>query len=183
MTKKTREALEQAVRQELRRVWDNDHGSPAWPAHPLSIRALEARGYVERSERRSRHGHRMILWTITEAGRMALKGPERSVEERPVYLARPGKNRGDYTSDPRHRIDHLETVDKSSLRVITAKAQRDRGHQMEREAAERESQDLEDRLARIRAEARERGVDITRQELSIQQRIESLERKVRRKAA
>lgn len=116
MTPKMKAALEMAAKQEIRRVWDETPGLPPWPAPASTLAALVRNGYVERTERLSKAGHRIVGWRATDAGRMALKGPVRVAEERPRYLARPGKNRGDYTSDPRHRIDHLEVAGQASLK-------------------------------------------------------------------
>jgi putative ubiquitin-RnfH superfamily antitoxin RatB of RatAB toxin-antitoxin module len=115
-----RDVLEDAVRQELRRV------DGRWPAHASTLAALVRQGLLERSERVSRHGDALTVWTATDAGRDALKPKERVYVERPVFLGRgsselPDKDENTdleakgYTSDPRRRIDPLEVVGEVSV--------------------------------------------------------------------
>lgn len=115
-----RDVLETAVRQELRRV------DGRWPAHASTLAALVRQGLLERSERVSRHGDALTVWTATDAGRDALKPKERVYAERPVFLGRgsselPDKDENTdleakgYTSDPRRRIDPLEVVGEVSV--------------------------------------------------------------------
>jgi hypothetical protein len=70
-----RAALEESRRGPLRRVHDIDHGQPAWPAHPATLRALVNRDLLTTGERKSRKGHRIEEWTITDDGRSALNPP------------------------------------------------------------------------------------------------------------
>src|SRR5436190_7092868 len=102
MRPKMRQVLELATREEIRRVFDVPHGQPKWPAAPQTLNALERRGYVERSERLSKAGHRIVGWRATEAGRIALKGPEVVGTERPVFPARGGGSTSDWT----RAVDH-----------------------------------------------------------------------------
>jgi hypothetical protein len=76
------EALQSARKGPLRRVHDIEHGRPAWPAHPASLRALVRHGLAVSSERLSKAGHRVEEWTITEDGRKALNTPVVVVRER-----------------------------------------------------------------------------------------------------
>ena len=49
----------------------------AWPAAPQTIRALERHGLVAVSERRSKRGVLLTVWSITDAGRLVLNPPPR----------------------------------------------------------------------------------------------------------
>jgi hypothetical protein len=89
----------------------------------------------------------------------------------------------DYTSDPRKRVDELEVIDPDTQRIVTVRGRRNDAQRQTLDEAGRASQGLEDRLARARAEARDRGVDVARIEASILRRIEALERRVGRRAA
>lgn len=136
MTARMRAVLEQAAKQDLRRVWDGP-GKPPWPAAASTLAALVRHGLLERSERLTRHQQRVVLWEITEEGKAALRGPERIAEERPTFMAHGAiryrvlsNNRwtvveededgsyvdGDYTQDPRRRFDHLEVAGQASLK-------------------------------------------------------------------
>lgn len=79
MTALMRAALQDALRGSLRRVHDSIEGKPPWPNghHSATLYALVRHGLLERTETRSRNGHRTDLWTITDAGKQALKPRER----------------------------------------------------------------------------------------------------------
>jgi DNA-binding PadR family transcriptional regulator len=137
MTSKMREALQDAQRGNLRRVHDTE---AAWPAAPNTLGALVRHGLLERTETRSLKGRDVTLWSISDAGREALKPPPPKVwEQRAVFMARPSKGTGDYTLDPRRRIDDLEVVDKEALSVVWAQHAEERHSEAEdkRERARR----------------------------------------------
>jgi hypothetical protein len=120
LTKPMRYALEQAVRQELRRVFECD--KPAWPAHPTTLHALVRRGLLARTERRSRHGHRLVAWTPTDIGRAALQPREVFRRQPDLYLTRAVPEtttggHGEYTTDPRSAIcsEKVPIIDPATL--------------------------------------------------------------------
>ena len=88
LTAKMHDALEQAARQELRRVHDDKPGQPAWPSHPSTLAALVGHELLERSSRTSKQGHRMDIWTITELGVRVLNPPPRLVRDSPRLMHR-----------------------------------------------------------------------------------------------
>lgn len=78
LTAGMRDALERALAHDgIRRVHDQAHGQPAWPAHPASLHALVHRGYLTESSVISRQGNRVDLWQITPEGKAALEQPAR----------------------------------------------------------------------------------------------------------
>jgi hypothetical protein len=111
LTQKMRVALVEASRNPLRRLHDDLEGKPAWPAHPATLRALEARGLVEKTRRRTRKGWWLDEWSITDNGRQALVPASLVRADRPVYMAHPSRTTGDYTSDPSRTFDRLEVMD------------------------------------------------------------------------
>jgi DNA-binding PadR family transcriptional regulator len=111
LTQKMRAALVEASRNPLRRLHDDLEGKPAWPAHPATLRALEARGLVEKTRRRTRKGWWLDEWAITDNGRQALAPASLVRADRPVYMAHPSRTTGDYTSDPSRTFDRLEVMD------------------------------------------------------------------------
>jgi hypothetical protein len=116
LTARMRDALEQARHAPLRRVLKPGPGAPSWPAHPGTLHALERREFLARGEIRNRDGWPVTTWTITDTGRQALEPIERTKTEAPVYLRRPASDiAGDYTSDPRARIDDAEVTDPDRL--------------------------------------------------------------------
>jgi hypothetical protein len=102
VTERMREALLEARKGPLRRVHDGTEGKPPWPAPAASLAALVKHGLLARSERKSKNGNRVQEWTLTDAGREALKPPPaKVVQARPVFLAaRPQHIKADYTTDP-----------------------------------------------------------------------------------
>lgn len=138
LTVRMREALQDAARQELRRVHDDQPGRPAWPAHPSTLAALVGHGLLERSERKSRQAHRLEVWTITPAGVQVLNPAPRQLEQAARYLSRPSRTTGDYTSNPRRSIDELEAVD-APLRWVEQSAR-----------VRREAQDRRERASQLR---------------------------------
>lgn len=115
LTTPMRNALEQAQHAPLRRVHNpTTPGKPPWPAHPSTLHALARHDLVTVDQIRNRHGYPTQLWTITDTGRQALQPKETFRQQRPVYLARPTKNSGDYTNDPSRRIDPLPVLDEAS---------------------------------------------------------------------
>jgi hypothetical protein len=111
LTQKMRDALVEASRNPLRRLHDDLAGKPAWPVHPATLRALEARGVVEKTRRRTRKGWWLDEWAITDKGRQALVPASLVRADRPVYMAHPSRTTGDYTSDPSRTFDRLEVMD------------------------------------------------------------------------
>lgn len=138
LTVRMREALQDAARQELRRVHDDQPGRPAWPAHPSTLAALVAHGLLERSERKSRQAHRLEVWTITVAGVAVLNPPPQLMRDAPRFLNRFVSHGGDYTTEQRYAIDPLEAVDAPARFVMAGQ----RRH--------REAMDIRDRARRIR---------------------------------
>lgn len=110
-----RDALDEAVCHELRRVYD-ELGDAEWPAHPLTLAALVRHGLLVHSTRKSKRGHRLDAWTITETGREALQPRERFRRETLVYLARPvPDHHGEFTTIRRHSIDDVPVIDTDTL--------------------------------------------------------------------
>lgn len=134
LTKLMRDALEQAARQELRRVHDDKPGKPPWPAHPATLAALVGHGLLERSERVSKQSHRLEVWAATDLAVRVLNPAPRQLEQAARYLSRPSRTTGDYTSNPARSIDELEAVD-APLRWVESSAQRHREAQDRRERA------------------------------------------------
>lgn len=111
-----RSTLEEAVRHELRRVHDETSGAAPWPAHPVTLAALVRRGLLAHSTRKSKRGHRLDAWAITEHGRDVLAPRERFRRETLVYLRRPAsENHGDFTTDRSYAIDDAPVIDTSTL--------------------------------------------------------------------
>lgn len=188
------EALTSAQHAPLRRV-HRGPGAARWPAPATTLYALIRRGYLVAGQIRNRDGAVVDTWTITDAGRAALLPREVFRQDRPVYLADHRRAQwvdpaeededrdDDYTTHPGLRIDELEVVDGETQRLVTLRGRRADEQRALLAAAGRESQPIEERLSRIRAEARDQGVDIARQEASILRRIEAIERRVRKRAA
>lgn len=107
LSPKMRDALTAARRGPLRRTHTPGEGKPAWPAHPSTLAALVRHGLLDRSEGRNRHGYRLDLWTITDAGRAELEPRHRFIEQRPRWMARTGSG-ADYTSIRGESIDDTE---------------------------------------------------------------------------
>lgn len=110
LTRLMRNALEDAVRQELRRIHDTP-GVAAWPAHPSTLAALVRHELLARSTRRSKRGHQLDAWTITDAGRAALRPRDIFRREPDLYLTRavPATAlgvaaHGEYTTNPEHAL-------------------------------------------------------------------------------
>jgi hypothetical protein len=154
-----REALTSALRGSLRRLHDNAPGRPPWPAHPATLAALVARDLLSHDRRRTRKSWWLDEWTITDAGRDALKPREIKARDRPLYLAHSGAIRyrrlpngrwaiddsgdgkDDYTSDPRRSIDvdkapdsavlvAVESVNPAAMNDIIARAHKRRERQL-----------------------------------------------------
>jgi DNA-binding PadR family transcriptional regulator len=142
LTQKMRAALVEASRNPLRRLHDDLEGKPAWPAHPATLRALEARGLVEKTRRRTRKGWWLDEWSITDNGREALVPASLVRADRPVYMAHPSRTTGDYTSDPSRTFDRLEVmdvgllgaqwIDDSALRYAASEDRRARARRLSR---------------------------------------------------
>src|SRR3954470_17199622 len=79
-----------------------------WPAAPATLAALRRDGLMSRREGTNAKGHRFIEWTVTDAGREALKPPVRTYRERPLFLARMA---GYTTSPARAILDAGEVLD------------------------------------------------------------------------
>lgn len=75
LTARAWETLTEARRGPLRRVHDVEHGQPRWPAHPSTLLSLVRRGLLACGERKSKKGHRLQEWTITDDGLEALNPP------------------------------------------------------------------------------------------------------------
>lgn len=85
-----------------------------------------------------------------------------------------------YTTVPAFALPgEPEAISDTDLERIAKKAREDDRLRQ----AKQQDIPLEERLARARAKAQANGVDITRQEASVRERIEVIERKVRGKAA
>src|SRR4051812_5814616 len=89
LTANMRAALRAARSQPLRRVHKPGPGRPAWPAHPNTLAALVRLELVRRDARISRKGYPTDSWTITDAGREALR-PHTVVRRRPPLLVAAG---------------------------------------------------------------------------------------------
>jgi hypothetical protein len=87
VTERMREALLEARKGPLRRVHDGTEGKPPWPAPAASLAALVKHGLLVRSERKSKNGNRVQEWTLTDAGREALK-PKQVVRREAVRSLR-----------------------------------------------------------------------------------------------
>ena len=82
LTALMREALEHAHRHgEIRRVHDDTPGQPPWPFPAASLAALTRRDLLASSKRRSKRGHQMDVWKITDAGREEFKARARPVKD------------------------------------------------------------------------------------------------------
>jgi hypothetical protein len=117
-----RETLEDAARQELRRVHEDQPGAAPWPAHPLTLAALVRRGLLSYSSRRSKRGHQLEAWSITGDGRAALEPREVFRRQADVYLTRAALSlnvggHGEYTTDPGRALCHDDApiIDPASL--------------------------------------------------------------------
>jgi DNA-binding PadR family transcriptional regulator len=88
LTRPMRDTLEQAARQELRRVHDTPR--PEWPAHHSTLAALVRHGLLAYSTRKSKRRHEIEAWAITDSGRDALQPREVFRQEPDYYLARGG---------------------------------------------------------------------------------------------
>lgn len=111
-----RDAIERAIREPLRRVHDDKPGKPPWPAHPNTLRAGVDRGLLAHDRRRNRRGWWFDEWTPTDAGRAVLQPTITKWRgDRPLYLAQPGPNNGDYTLDRHKAIDDLEAISTTDL--------------------------------------------------------------------
>lgn len=142
LTQHMRDALTKAQHAPLRRVHKPGPGAPPWPAAPNTLRALLRRGLVELGQIRNRDGWPVTTWTITDTGRAALQPVEIFRTERPLYLARPTKNSGDYTHDPSRRIDHLPVFDEASPQWRRRAATRHADAEDHRQAARRTARNL-----------------------------------------
>lgn len=100
LTQHMRQALQDAAKHALRRVHDDQPGKPLWPAPSGSLRALELRGYIERTETTSRNDHRVEIWSITELGKAALT-THWAAEQADQYVA----VGGGYTTDHSRAVD------------------------------------------------------------------------------
>jgi hypothetical protein len=117
LTRPMRDTLEQAIRQELRRVHDTQPGRPAWPAHPSTLAALVRHGLLAYGTRKSKRGHQLDTWTVTQAGRDALKPREVFRSEALLYCSTmvvPGK-RGSYTPMRHQASDKLPITDTEAI--------------------------------------------------------------------
>lgn len=71
-----RATLEAAKQQgELRRTHADPEVKPPYPASPSTLAALVRHDYLERGERRNKKAQLMDVWTITDAGLLALDPP------------------------------------------------------------------------------------------------------------
>lgn len=140
LTKPMRETLELARKQELRRVHDGN-GSPPGP-HINTLNALVRHELLAASERRTRRGHRLQAWTITDAGRQALQPREIHRTEELFYLNHTGRGAGDYTNDRTRAADDVPVLDPDTLHS----AWRQRAEQ--RKAAAEDPRERARRLAR-----------------------------------
>lgn len=137
MTGRMREALESASRQDLRRV----HGGPGsapWPANANTLHALVAHGWLEHKRLTSRKGLPVDVWSITEEGKAALRGPRWSATEKPIFMARGGG----ITSERARAIDDAEKMDHDRLSL------RWRRESLERSAGAEDPRARARRLAR-----------------------------------
>lgn len=119
LTDRQRSALNDAIKQPLQRRPPDR----TWPANPSTLHSLTRRELVTYSKRRTRAGHLLEEWAITQTGRDALEPRLVIKRDRPLYLAHCGHIRyrqlpngrwavntsgdgnADYTSDPRQSID------------------------------------------------------------------------------
>lgn len=138
MRGRMRDALEAASKHTLRRVHTGEPGSPAWEHHPGTLRALERRGWLEYSEIRSRQQNRVQLWTITDAGKDALRPPRLVGSERPVFMARGSGT----TSERAMAIDDVELADPPSAAWLRVSREKRAGAEDARGAAARAARRL-----------------------------------------
>lgn len=166
--------LEAARRGPLRRIHDGDPGQPNWPAHPTTLHALVRRELLAIDERRSGKGYRLQEWTITDAGREVLDPPIRHIQERPLYLARPSANSGDYTANPHRSIDNDHRSDGKrvavevlvtpvSLKKYATQAKTKREEQLRSVGRNLDGTAFDKRLQYARDSARSRRMDVTRE--------------------
>jgi hypothetical protein len=181
LTPAMRDALRAARSQPLRRVHKPEPGQPPWPAHPSRLAALVRRGLLTGpDERRSRKGHRMDVWTITDAGVEALdwrpptRRGGRAVLRVPGGTTRP-MQLGEWDERRIPEPDKLApgatwTTQSRALRTASCLA------------------DIDDRLRpltpeeryrELREMARSRGVDVRDDERIIARRLDAMEEKVR----
>jgi DNA-binding PadR family transcriptional regulator len=122
LTAAMRAALKQAKHAPLRRVHTPGPGQPEWPAHPLTLHALERHALVTRDTLRNRHGHPVTTWTITDSGRAALQ-PREIIRREPImYLGRAvpataagTSGHGEFTTNKAFAVDQLPVVDPATL--------------------------------------------------------------------
>lgn len=130
------QALTRANTEPLRRIHNpRIPGKPRWPAHPLTLHALEQHGLLARTRITNGRGNPVDLWTITNPGRESLQPVERLLEHRPVFLVdrrlatpdwrdpakHPDEHREDYTRDRTRAIDDLEVIDPDHLSTAWAR--------------------------------------------------------------
>lgn len=154
-----RDALEAAVRQELRRVHDQQGADPPrWPAHPLTLAALVRHGLLRYSSRKSKRGHQLEAWAITDRGRDALRPREVFRHQADVFLTRAALSlnvggHGEYTTDRARALcgDDAPIIDPASLdRAWTEIAEERRAAAQDRRArARRAARDLRASGSRI----------------------------------
>jgi DNA-binding PadR family transcriptional regulator len=182
LTEHMRTALNLATAGQLRRVHRPGPGRPAWPAPAITLHALVHRGLLATETLRNRHGYPTDVWTITQAGREALKAPRTTAAERPVYLRRPGKNAGDYTTDPRVRIDDIEIIDDEAAQRFRVQSRVNALAERREQKAKAQRRTLCRRLREAQARAEREGVDITDELATIHRALEEIDRKRERAA-
>lgn len=185
----------------LRRTFDDEPGRPSWPQHPATLAALVRRGFVEQRDLRNRKGYRVQAWFVTDAGRKALEPVLVTRRDVPLYLARSGAIRyrklangrwavddesdgsGDYTTDPSRSIDHDQMPGSKRTAAVAvlvgpadvasfAEHARKREQKRRREAGKvLDAQSSDERLEQARHTARDRRMDISREERLIRYMI------------
>jgi hypothetical protein len=131
MTEQMRTALQDAAKQDLRRVHHDGPGAAHWPAHPASLAALVRRGYLKHTRLRSRKNLAVDVWTVTDAGKDALRPPRLIGSERPVFMARGSGT----TSERAMAIDDVELADPPSAAWLRVSREKRAGAQDARKAA------------------------------------------------
>lgn len=183
-----RNALEAARRIDgLRRTHDpTKPGAPQWPAHHSTLAALVRREFLTRDDGRNRKGWPRTTWSLTDAGREALKPREVFRVEAPRYMCRGGTRfreradgavelvggEDDYTSDPRRSIDTdyppgskgpvaVPGVGERDLDRFTQRARRREADRVRANGRRLDTQSLEARIAGVEAVARGRHADVS----------------------
>lgn len=187
MTNRMRNALTRANNTPLQRTHNQTHGKPPWPEHPATLNALERQGMLTRTTRTTRHGHRIDEWHITDTGRQTLQPTHRTIPHKTRLIARTPQQTGpdapngasSYTTSHTRSIpDAGEAIDQQTLERYAMENQQAKTRRLLDYEHTRAQMRLEDRLAAVRQAAQHHGIDLSRQEASIETRIAAMERRI-----